>query len=105
MTAAGRVLPFSQVAPGIDTPTPIGGSAAPRNATGATAGAATGAATSAAGHAGAQAETAAQAQARRRLEKMWATSKSSRLAFRARVRGSKPALPYNNIILWVVSLL
>ena len=50
-------------------------------------------------------ETAAQAQARRRLEGLWASSKSSSLPFRARIRGSRTALPYNNLILWVVSLL
>ena len=36
---------------------------------------------------------------------MWSSSKSSSLAFRARVRGSNTALQYNNLILWVVSLL
>ena len=47
----------------------------------------------------------AQVQARGRLGKLWRTSKGSSLSFRARVRGSKTALPHNNLILWVVSLL
>ena len=50
-------------------------------------------------------DTVSHAQARKRLERMWSSSRSSSLAFRARVRGSKTALPYNNLILWVVSLL
>ena len=50
-------------------------------------------------------QSAAQVQARLRLEKLWQSSKGSSLSFRARVRGPKTALPYNNLILWVVSLL
>ena len=64
-TAVGRVLPFSQVAPGIRAPIPIGESTA-RSSTGAAAtGAASGAVTGAAA-AGAQVqETMAHAQARK----------------------------------------
>ena len=83
----------------------MGNTTAPSGTGAAATGAASGAATGAAA-AGAQVlESVAQAQARKRLERMWQSSKSSSLAFRARVRGSKTALPYNNLILWVVSLL
>ena len=86
-TAVGRVLPFSQVAPGLDTPIPIGESTAPlgTGAAGAAgaAGASTGAVTGAPGAAGAQVlESAAHAQARRRPEGLWASSKSTSLPFR-----------------------
>ena len=106
-TAVSRVLPFSQVAPGFDTPIPIGVSTAPFGTGAAEAAAIAGVSTGAVtGAAGAQVqETAAQAQARHRLEGLWASSKSSSLPFRARIQGSRTALPYSNLILWVVSLL
>ena len=104
-TAVGRVLPFSQVAPGLYSPIPMGNTAAPSGTGAAATGAASGAATGAAAARAQVLESVAQAQARKRLERMWSSSKSSSLAFRARVRGSKTALPYNNLILWVVSLL
>ena len=84
-TAVGRVLPFSQGAPGINTPIPIDGSEAPlklysygtatagasaATCTDAATGEAIGAATCAAGPAGAHVETAARVRARRRLKKM-----------------------------------
>ena len=97
------------MAPEFDTPIPMGvstapiSSGAPAEATSESdAGAATSTGLGAAGSAGAQVQSAAPVRARRCLQRLWASSKASGLPFRARVRGSKTALPYNNLILWVV---
>ena len=107
-TQRAPVLPFSQVRPGLDSPRPTVGL-----------GEATGAAefqanaTDAFGQAAfgltgvpATAESAQARTARVRLENMWANSTSSSLSFRSAIRGgSTSELPYNNVIMWLVSLL